>query len=208
MSVLREGPRHFVPGCPHEVAHRALAGAVEDRDLAARVVGVGGVGCGSLTRGYLDLPIVASPTGRAVSVARGLLLQREDLLPVVYGGDGELLGEGLADLLRGAAAGAPLLVLLVDNAIQAGGGRLVSPTTPAEAVLPSCPEGRGARHGRPLSPRDLLGGLDAVVREVGGDLDAARAALGTALAEVAEGRGMQVLWLRATCPAAARGGEA
>lgn len=119
MSVLRQTPRHFHASCTHEVAHQGLARAIDASGLAPRLVGVSGAGCGALVHAYLDLPFVASPFGRGPSVARGLLLARPEVLPLLYLGDGELLGEGLADLFRAARAGARMLVVLIDN--ESGG---------------------------------------------------------------------------------------
>jgi hypothetical protein len=115
MSVLRDVPRHFAPGCLHEAAHLALAAALDEVGGGEYFVGISGAGCGALVHAYLDLPFVAAPFGRGPSVARGLRLARPTLLPLVYMGDGELLGEGLVDLFRAAQEEAPMLVILVDN---------------------------------------------------------------------------------------------
>lgn len=201
MSTLRSVARHFLPGCPHEAAHVALAAAIEASGLSSRVVGVAGVGCGSLAANYLDVPFVASPAGRGVSVARGLLTVRRDLLPVVYGGDGELLGEGLSDLIRAAVARAPLLVALVDNHMQARSARVHSSTTALGEVLPSCPAGRDpVRHGHPLDPAALLGSLGVTLRVVeASDGPGLQAAFREGLAKVSARHGLAVVQVCGEC---------
>lgn len=113
--MLTAAPRHFDPECPHERAHQGLAACLAAADLGERLVGVSGAGCGSLVHAYLDMPFVAAPFGRGPSVARGLLLARPEVVPVVYAGEGELLGEGLADLVRAAQLDVPMLVVMIDN---------------------------------------------------------------------------------------------
>jgi hypothetical protein len=171
------------------VVHQALAGALADLDPGASVVGVSGAGCASLVHAYLDLPFVAAPFGRGPSVARGLVLVRPELTPVVYAGEGELAGEGLADLLRAAAAGAPQLVLMVESHGGAEGG--------------SCQrQGLGGAGGASLDPRGLVAGLGAPATEAPAeDAAACREALSEALAAVTSGRGFHFLALRGRCPA-------
>lgn len=189
MSVLRPIPRHYHPACPHEVAHRALAEALDGLGPEASVVAVSGAGCASLAHAYLDLPFVAAPFGRGPSVARGLVLARPELTPVVYAGEGELAGEGLADLLRAAATGAPQLVLMVESHGGASGG--------------SCSRGGlGGAGGASLDPRSLVEGLGAAASEAASeDPEACREALSAALAQVASARTFHFLALRGRCPA-------
>lgn len=180
-------PRHFDPGCPHEAAHRALLAALADPARAARLVGVSGSGCGSRVSGYLPIAWVAAPFGRAVSVARGLRLARPDLVPLVYAGDGELLGEGAADLLRAVEAGAPLAVIMVDN---------LGPACPSEAGTPGLP---GAPRGAPPA---WLGRLlpGATARDAVRPEAVARS-VERALTQAEQGR-LGLAWIRGACPAA------
>lgn len=189
MSVLRAVPRHYHPACPHEAVHQALATAVEQAGIGARVVGVSGAGCASLVHAYLDLPFVAAPFGRGPSVARGLLLARPELVPVVYAGEGELAGEGLPDLLRAAAAGAPVLVLMVESHGGGQGG--------------SCSRGGlGSAGGASLDPRGLVEGLGGTASETATDDPVALgAALGHALGWVLDEGRFHFLALRGRCPA-------
>lgn len=207
MSVLRPLSRHYLPNCPHESAHRALAHAVDDCKFRDRIVGVAGVGCGGLVYSYLDLPFVASPAGRGVSVARGLCLARPGLIPVVYVGDGELLGEGISDLIRAAASDAAVLVLLVDNQMQARSARVHSASTDLGTRLPSCPEGREAvRHSRPIDPEALLGSAGILHWKVASrEAEKLEAILGEALTAVAEARRFALVHVLGTCGEGSKG---
>lgn len=189
MSVLRSVPRHYHPACPHEVVHGALAAALDQLGREGRVVGVSGAGCASLVHAYLDLPFVAAPFGRGPSVARGLVLTRSEITPVVYAGEGELAGEGLGDLLRAAASGAPQLVLMVESHGGVEGG--------------SCSRGGlGGAGGASLDPSGLVRSLGAAASEASTqDADSCQRALTEALARVATDRAFHFLALRGRCPA-------
>ncbi len=135
MTLLAPVPRHFAAGCPHETAHRLLGEALSVGLPGRSWAGVSGQGCGSLIHAYLGLPFVAAPPGRGPSVARGLSLVRPGILPLVYLDEGELAGEGLADLLRAARAGAPMLVVSLAVRGEASGIEVLAEAAGTRCVV-------------------------------------------------------------------------
>lgn len=189
MSWLRPVDRHFRPGCPHERAHQGLSACL-DAEGADGLVGVSGGGCGSLVHAYLDLPFVAAPPGRGISVARGLLLARPAATPLVYASLVELGGEGLDELLAAAESDASMAVVLVDDAPAGGEGG----SDGCRTLVP----GEG-RVGLSRAVEGLLRALEAQVDRVGAADDLA-AALARGLARARGQRRFSAVLVGGPCP--------
>ncbi len=95
----------FCPGCGEPIAARALLENLVELDVAQRTIAVMGIGCYTGFSVSIDLETVQALHGRAPSVATGVKRMQPDTVVVTLQGDGDMVNEGLQEVLHTAARG-------------------------------------------------------------------------------------------------------
>ncbi|MCS7121945.1 MAG: thiamine pyrophosphate-dependent enzyme [Archaeoglobaceae archaeon] len=128
----------WCPGCGNYGILSALQKALIDinRDFSI----VGGIGCSSRIVYYLKGSFnVHTLHGRAIPVASGIKLSKPELLVIVSGGDGDILGIGAGHFLALGRRNLDLKVFIHDNAVYGLTKGQAGPTLPLNVKLKAMP---------------------------------------------------------------------
>ena len=156
------------PGCGEPLALRILLEAIEEIGCGENAIGVMGIGCYTALSSTIDVDLVQALHGRAPSVATGVKRMRPDSLVFTIQGDGDMVNEGLQEVLHTAARGESVTCVLLNNGVFGETGGHMTATTVIGQRTKSSLEGRDAAyHGHPILISDMiapLGGTSYVAR--------------------------------------------
>ena len=116
-SLLDVAEHSLCPGCGEPIALRAILEAVAEVGAASRTIGVIGIGCYTAFAGSLDIEVLQALHGRAPSLATGAQRAKPENLVITLQGDGDLVNEGLQEVLHTAARGEAVTAILLNNGV-------------------------------------------------------------------------------------------
>lgn len=160
-SLITQANHHLCPGCGEPIAIRAAMEAIEELELAQSTITVFGIGCYTAFAHNLDVEVVQALHGRAPSVATGIKRMLPDGFVMTIQGDGDMVNEGLQEVLHTAARGENITCLLLNNGVFGEtGGQMTTTTTLGQRTKTSI-EGRDPhQHGHPILLSDLAATMD------------------------------------------------
>ncbi|MDB5397291.1 MAG: hypothetical protein JWM91_4797 [Rhodospirillales bacterium] len=206
-SLLLEGDHDLCSGCGEPIALRSLLEVIEELGWADRAMAAVGIGCYTALTPLLDVDMVQALHGRAPSVATGLKRMRPDRLVFTLQGDGDMVNEGLQEVLHSAARGEAITCVLLNNGVFGETGGHMTATTVLGQRTKNTLEGRDAKyHGHPISMTDLLpplGGVSYVARgtvTTARDVERTRRYLRRALEAQIAGDGFSFVEILTMCP--------
>jgi len=154
------GDHDLCPGCGEPVALRILLECIEALGLAERSIGVIGIGCYTALTSVIDVDLIQALHGRAPSLATGAKRMRPDNLLFTLQGDGDMVNEGLQEVLHTAARGENVTCILLNNGVFGETGGHMTATTVLGQRTKNTIDGRDADyHGHPILIADLIAGL-------------------------------------------------
>jgi 2-oxoglutarate ferredoxin oxidoreductase subunit beta len=160
-ALVDVGTHQLCPGCGEPVAVRLAMEAVAELDLARRTICVFGIGCYTAFSNNLDVEVLQALHGRAPSVATGVKRARPDTMVVTVQGDGDMVSEGLQEVLHAAARGENITCLMLNNGVFGETGGHMTATTVLGQRTKTSLEGRDPeRHGRPILLASLMAQID------------------------------------------------
>jgi len=205
--LLLHEDHDLCPGCGEPVAIRLLLEAIEDLGCAERAIGVIGIGCYTAFTSTMDVDLVQALHGRAPSVATGAKRMRPDALLFTLQGDGDMVNEGLQEVIHTAARGESVTCVLLNNGVFGETGGHMTATTAIGQRTKNTLDGRDAAyHGHPIRIADLLAPLGGTVYAARGSVhDAAsvvktKAMLRRAFETQLAGRGFSFVEILTMCP--------
>jgi len=158
-SLLSED-HDLCPGCGEPLAVRMMLEAIEDLGYTEASIGVVGIGCYTALTSTIDLDLVQALHGRAPSVATGTKRMLPDKLVFTLQGDGDMVNEGLQEVIHTAARGEAITCILLNNGVFGETGGHMTATTVLGQRTKNTIDGRDAAyHGHPILIADLLAGL-------------------------------------------------
>ncbi len=158
-NLLQSAEHELCPGCGHSVAFRAALEAVEE--LALKPVILAGHGCYTQLMKNSDLDSLQCLHGRAPAAATGMKRMIPATPIITLQGDGDMVTEGLHEILHAAARGENFTALLFNNGVFGDTGGHLTATTVIGQRTKTSVEGRDpALHGRPLDIGRLLTQVD------------------------------------------------
>jgi 2-oxoglutarate ferredoxin oxidoreductase subunit beta len=201
------GEHSLCPGCGEPVALRLLLETLQDLDIVQRTIGVVGHGCyGSFVR-IMDVDVLQCLHGRAPACATGLKRVRPDTAIFTLQGDGDMVNEGLAEIVHAAARGENITCVLLNNGVFGDTGGQQTATTVLGQRTKTSLEGRDAElHGHPIPIADIVAGLDGVGYVARGAVGTARGVartkrmLRTAFESQLAGEGLGLVEILTMCP--------
>jgi len=109
-----------------------------------------------------DLDLVQALHGRAPSVATGVKRMRPDAIVFTLQGDGDMVNEGLQEIIHSAARGERFTAVLLNNGVFGEtGGHMTTTSVLGQRTKTTMDTGRVAeRHGYPIKIADLLAQVD------------------------------------------------
>lgn len=160
-ELIDVGAHHLCPGCGEPIAMRAAMEAIAELELQRRTITVFGIGCYTAFSNNLDVEVLQALHGRAPSVATGAKRARPDTVVLTVQGDGDMVSEGLQEVLHAAARGELVTCLMLNNGVFGETGGHMTATTVLGQRTKTSLEGRNAEaHGRPILLASLLAQLD------------------------------------------------
>ncbi|MBM3674552.1 MAG: hypothetical protein FJW88_06275 [Actinobacteria bacterium] len=155
---------HMCPGCGEPLALRACLEPIQELGLAQRAIAVAGIGCYTSFSMTTDLDLVQALHGRAPSVATGVKRMRPDTIVYTLQGDGDMVNEGLQEVLHTAARGENVTCVLLNNGVFGETGGHMTATSVLGQRTKNTLAGRDAAyHGFPILIGDLIAGLEGAV---------------------------------------------
>ena len=205
--LLQSADHTFCGGCGEPVAMRILLELIDEMGLAERTIAVIGHGCYGQFVTTIDVDVLQCLHGRAPSCATGLKRMRPNCLVFTLTGDGDMVNEGLQEVLHTAARGEAITSILLNNGVFGDTGGHMTATTVLGQRTKTSLEGRDpSYHGYPIPVGDLISRLDGAsyvargaVHNAGVTAQAKRMLRG-ALENQLEGRGFGFVELLTMCP--------
>ena len=166
---LQLSPDHdLCPGCGEPLVLRLILELIEELGLAERAIGVVGIGCYTALAPLIDLDLIQALHGRAPSLATGAKRMRPEALLFTLQGDGDMVNEGLQEVIHTAARGESVTCILLNNGVFGETGGHMTATTVLGQRTKNTLEGRNAaQHGHPIRLCEMiapLGGAAYVAR--------------------------------------------
>lgn len=201
------GAHHLCPGCGEPIAIRSLMEAIDELDLVRRTITVFGIGCYTAFSNNLDVEVLQALHGRAPSVATGAKRARPDSIVVTLQGDGDMVSEGLQEVLHAAARGENITCVMLNNGVFGETGGHMTATTVLGQRTKTSLEGRDpVAHGRPILLADLVARLDGAAYVArcavnsAGNVARTKRVLLRALETQALGAGFSLVEILTMCP--------
>ena len=160
-DLLLTEEHHLCPGCGEPTAVRLLLECITELGLTERTIGVPGIGCYTSFSGTMDVDLVQALHGRAPSVATGVKRMLPSSVVFTLQGDGDMVNEGLQEVLHTAARGEAITCVLLNNGVFGETGGHMTATTVLGQRTKNTLDGRDAGyHGQPIRIADLLAQID------------------------------------------------
>ncbi len=160
-ELLLTQEHHMCPGCGEPLALRGYLEAISELGLASRAIGVAGIGCYTGFSMSMDIDLVQALHGRAPSVATGVKRMRPESIVFTIQGDGDMVNEGLQEVLHTAARGENVTCILLNNGVFGETGGHMTATSVLGQRTKNTLEGRDAAyHGYPILIGDLISRLE------------------------------------------------
>jgi 2-oxoglutarate ferredoxin oxidoreductase subunit beta len=206
-SLLQTGEHDLCPGCGEPVALRILLETLTDLGLTTSTIGVVGIGCYTAFARTLDVDLVQALHGRAPSVATGVKRMQPDKAVFTLQGDGDMVNEGLQEVLHTAARGENVTCVLLNNGVFGETGGHMTATSVIGQRTKTSLEGRDADyHGYPIIIGDLLARLEGAAYIARGSVQSAGAVARTkrmmrrAFESQLAGEGFSMVEVLTMCP--------
>lgn len=154
---------HLCAGCGHPVAYRIILEAIAELGLQQRVLATAGHGCytGFLT--MCDIDCMQVLHGRAPAVSTGIKRVQPETVVFSLQGDGDMVSEGLHEILHAGARGEKITCLLVNNGVFGDtGGQMTGSTVVGQRTKTSLDGRDPETHGFPVPIADLMTRLQGV----------------------------------------------
>lgn len=159
-ALLLSEDHDLCPGCGEPLALRMMLEAIEELAMAQRTIGVVGIGCYTALTSIMDVDLVQALHGRAPSLATGAKRMRPDELIFTLQGDGDMVNEGLQEVIHTAARGESITCVLLNNGVFGETGGHMTATTVIGQRTKNTIEGRDAEyHGHPILIAEMLAQL-------------------------------------------------
>jgi 2-oxoglutarate ferredoxin oxidoreductase subunit beta len=161
--LILPGAHKLCAGCGEPAAMRGIVEMVDEMGLTNRTVAVFGIGCYTSFSPGLDVEVIQALHGRAPSLATGFKRVHPDKIVFTVQGDGDMVNEGLQEVIHTAARGENVTCVLLNNGVFGETGGHMTATTVIGQRTKNSLEGRSAaKHGFPIKMAEMLAALDGV----------------------------------------------
>ena len=206
-DLIDVGAHHLCPGCGEPIAMRSIVESVSDLGLVQRTIAVFGIGCYTAFSNNLDVEVCQALHGRAPSVATGIKRAKPTTVVFTVQGDGDMVNEGLQEVLHTAARGENVTCFMLNNGVFGEtGGHLTATTVIGQRTKNSLEGRRADQHGHPILLSNLLAQLDGVAYVARGAVNTAgnvartRRMIHRALETQVAGAGFSFVEILTMCP--------
>ncbi len=195
------------PGCGEPLALRLILELAAELGCAERAIGVVGIGCYTALGSSIGVDMIQALHGRAPSLATGAKRMRPETLIFTLQGDGDMVNEGLQEVIHTAARGENVTCVLLNNGVFGETGGHMTATTVLGQRTKNTLEGRdAARHGHPIQLPEMIAPLGGVAYVARGSVHDANAIVRTknmlrrAFEAQLAGQGFSLVEILTMCP--------
>ena len=207
-ELLLSTQHSLCPGCGEPLAMRTILEILAELDLRDRTICVCGIGCYTAFPSIVDVDVVQALHGRAPSVATGVKRVLPDRFVFTLQGDGDMVSEGLQEIIHSAARGERFTAVLLNNGVFGEtGGHMTATSVLGQRTKTTMETGRVAeKHGYPIRIADLIAQLDGAAYVARGAMHTPAAIRWTkqiltdAFRVQLEGRGFSLVEILTMCP--------
>ena len=214
MKVIYEKPKVFTDsvttycgGCGHGIVGKLIGELIDEMGLQENGIMVWPIGCSCLSDRYYNMDMMMALHGRAPAAATGIKRADPSKFVMVYQGDGDLVSEGMAEIMHAGIRGEKFSVIFINNAIYGMTGGQMAPTTLIGQKATTCQLGRTVEQaGMPIRMAEMLSTLDGLVYAERvcvtdiANLNKAKKAIKKAFQIQMEGKGFTFIEVLSTCP--------
>jgi 2-oxoglutarate ferredoxin oxidoreductase subunit beta len=206
-SLIDVGAHNLCPGCGEPIAMRSVLEIIEELAVIDRSIAVFGIGCYTAFSNNLDCEVLQALHGRAPSLATGVKRAKPNTLVFTIQGDGDMVNEGLQEVIHAAARGENITCVMLNNGVFGEtGGHITAATVMGQRTKNSL-EGRNAKdHGYPIRLSNLIAELEGAVYVARGAVNTAgnvaktRRMITRAFETQLRGEGFSFLEILTMCP--------
>jgi 2-oxoglutarate ferredoxin oxidoreductase subunit beta len=205
--LILPGAHQLCAGCGEPAALRSVVEMIDELGLTNRTVGVFGIGCYTSFSPGMDVEVLQALHGRAPSLATGLKRVQPQSIVFTIQGDGDMVNEGLQEVIHTAARGENVTCIMLNNGVFGETGGHMTATTVIGQRTKNSLEGRDPRkHGYPIRMAEMLAPLEGVAYVARGATNNAgnifqlRKMLRSALQAQADGLGFTFVEILTMCP--------
>lgn len=206
-KVFTDAQTTYCGGCGHGIVGKLIAELIDEMGLQENGIMVWPIGCSCLSDRYYNMDMMMALHGRAPAAATGIKRADPSKFVMVYQGDGDLVSEGMAEIMHAAIRGEKFSVIFINNAIYGMTGGQMAPTSLPNQVTQTSPYGRDvSKAGYPVRVCELLSTLDgpAYIERVTVDckknIRKAKNAIKKAFQYQIDGVGYSFIEVVSTCP--------
>ena len=206
-SALQDTYFKYCGGCGHAIINKLIAEIIDEKICLEDTVMVWPIGCSVYADQYFRTDSICALHGRAPALATGLKRAEPDKLIIVYQGDGDMVSEGMSEIIHAAIRGEKFSVIFVNNAIYGMTGGQMAPTTLEGQTTTTTPYGRKKEvEGAPVNMAELISNIkgciysERVAVNTPGNIMAAKRAIKKAIDLQMDGKGMSFVEILSPCP--------
>ena len=158
---LLAGDTPFCPGCGEPIVFRLILEVLSELGVLQRSICNLGHGCYAAMMEFLDVELLQNNHGRGPSCATGIKRVRPESIVFSVQGDGDMVNEGLQDVLHTAARSERVTCILLNNGVFGDTGGQMTAATPVGQRTKTSLDGRDPQqHGYPIPIADLIARLE------------------------------------------------
>lgn len=147
-------------GCGHGIITKLVGEVIDELGIAEDVILILPIGCSTNAWMYYKLDSFCALHGRAPAVATGMKRARPENIILAYQGDGDLVSEGMSEIMHAVVRGEKISVIFVNNTIFGMTGGQMAPTTLIGQVTSTSPCGKTVETaGYPTKMAELIASL-------------------------------------------------
>jgi len=162
-SLIRFEGGNFCAGCGHGITTRILAELIDEMGVRENMVLILPIGCSGGMHRFMDVDRICSLHGRAPAVATGVKRCDPNKFVFAYQGDGDLVSEGMAEIMHAGIRSEKFSVLFINNAVYGMTGGQAAPTTLLGQNATTTPGGRQLDNtGYPVNMAEIMAVLPGV----------------------------------------------
>jgi 2-oxoglutarate ferredoxin oxidoreductase subunit beta len=206
-QLLLSGEHSLCPGCGEPLALRTILESIADIGRRDTTISVCGIGCYTAFPKLIDVDVIQALHGRAPSVATGAKRMRPDHLVWTLQGDGDMVSEGLQEVIHCAARGEKITAIVLNNGVFGEtGGHMTATTVPGQKTKTTAQGRDPAVHGHPIRISELVASLDGASYVARGAMSTPSAIAWTkrivaeAFADQLAGNGFSLVEILTMCP--------
>lgn len=206
-TLLQTEDHHLCPGCGEPVAIRLVLEVIEELDLVKDNICVLGHGCYGGFLKYIDVDATLCLHGRAPATSTGIKRMRPDKAVWTLQGDGDMVSEGLAEILHATARGENITCIMLNNGVFGDTGGQMTAATVVGQRTKNTIEGRDAGyHGYPIPIASVVASLEGSSYVARGSVHNAAGVAQTkkmirkAFQRPMEGHGLALVEILTMCP--------